>query len=948
MAVSIGKIKCFDNTSETWQNYEERLGQYFIANGVKDEKKVPALLALIGPTTYAVLRDLTSPTVPSEKSYNELTTLLQTHFNPKPLTIAERFRFYKRDQRAGESVQDFNISLRKLSQHCNFGDGLNEALRDRFVCGLRNENIQKKLLSEKDLTYEKSIEIATTMELASRDVNEVHGKAISVDKVSASDKFPKKNFQKGNKDKQFKPPINKPKVELGCFRCLRKNHTPEHCKFKDSVCYTCGKKGHIAPACKSVKGKSKAQVHQMSDEEVEDEEVSLFNVRSNTNGRDIIWVTPVIEGDIIRPLGVISVKAELNGQSEDLNLYVVEKGNRPILGREWLHLLKLNWAEIKALQYVSSKSLDSSEVENLMKARYGEIFQDNLGHVKNVKAKLRLKKYATPRFHKARPVPLALKPKIEKELETLLEAGMLEKVDYSEWATPIVPVPKSNGEIRICGDFKVTVNPLLEIDQYPLPRIEDIFASIGAGKKFWKIDLKNAYLQVEVDEESKKLLTINTHKGLFRYNCLVFGVAPAAAIFQRLIEQIVSGIPGVQVILDDMIVTGATDEEHLANLEQALKRLQDNGFRLNVKKCAFFQEEIEFCGHKIDGNGLHKTEDKIKAMVNAPNPTNVKELRSFLGLIQYYAKFLPDLATILHPLHKLLAKDAKWDWTPSCENAVMQVKEMIASDCVLMNYNPELPVLLACDSSSYGIGAVLSHKLPDGSDRPIAFASRSLNSAEKNYSQIDKEALALVWGVKKFNVYLYGRKFTLVTDHRPLTSIFNPCKAVSSTTASRLQRYAIFLAGYQYDIQFKGTKAHGNCDALSRLPLSGRVSENSDPMDVYLHSVMDTLPVTAIQIANATRWDKILSQVYDMVQHGWSRYKPDSVSLEIDPYWNRRNELFLHQGCLMWGCRVVVPEALQQNVLEEVHSGHLGGQNEIYRSQLYLVAKHRSGLGYPR
>ncbi|XP_053391713.1 uncharacterized protein K02A2.6-like [Mercenaria mercenaria] len=691
MAVSIGKIECFDNTSETWQNYEERLGQYFIANGVKDEKKVPALLALIGPTTYAVLRDLTSPTVPSEKTYNELTTLLQTHFNPKPLTIAERFRFYKRDQRAGESVQDFNISLRKLSQHCNFGDGLNEVLRDRFVCGLRNENIQKKLLSEKDLTYEKSIEIATTMELASRDVNEVHGKAISVDKVSASNKFPKKNFQKGNKDKQFKSPINKPKVEIGCFRCLRKNHTPEHCKFKDSVCYTCGKKGHIAPACKSVKGKSKAQVHQMSDEEVEDEEVSLFNVRSNTNGRDIIWVTPVIEGkqirmeldtgsgvsiinsedfaklwpnaklqktslklqsytgEIIRPLGVISVKVELNGQSEDLNLYVVEKGNRPILGREWLHFLKLNWAEIKALQYVSSKSLDSSEVENLMKARYGEIFQDNLGHVKNVKAKLRLKKDAAPRFHKARPVPLALKPRIEKELETLLEAGVLEKVDYSEWATPIVPVPKSNGEIRICGDFKVTINPLLEIDQYPLPRIEDIFASIGAGKKFSKIDLKNAYLQVEVDEESKKLLTINTHKGLFRYNRLVFGVAPAAAIFQRLIEQIVSGIPGVQVILDDMIVTGATDEEHLANLEQALKRLQDNGFRLNVKKCAFFQEEIEFCGHKIDGNGLHKTEDKIKAMVNAPNPTNVKELRSFLGLIQYYAKFLPDLATILHP-----------------------------------------------------------------------------------------------------------------------------------------------------------------------------------------------------------------------------------------------------------------------------------------------------------
>lgn len=190
------------------------------------------------------------------------------------------------------------------------------------------------------------------------------------------------------------------------------------------------------------------------------------------------------------------------------------------------------------------------------------------------------------------------------------------------------------------------------------------------------MDLRNAYLQVEVDKETKKLLIINTHKGLFRYNRLVFGVAPAATFFQRLIEQIISGVPGVQVILDDMIVTGATDEEHLVNLEQALKHLQDNGFRLNVKKCAFFQDEITFCGHKIDEKGLHKTEDKIRAMVNAPSPTNVKELRSFLELIQYNARFLPNLATVLHPLHVLLNKNVRWDWTQACEDAVKQVKKI--------------------------------------------------------------------------------------------------------------------------------------------------------------------------------------------------------------------------------------------------------------------------------
>ena len=192
---------------------------------------------------------------------------------------------------------------------------------------------------------------------------------------------------------------------------------------------------------------------------------------------------------------------------------------------------------------------------------------------------------------------------------------------------------------------------------------------------------------MEVEDSTKELLTINMHRGIFRYTRLAYGTAPAPAIFQRTIEQVMSGVPGTQVILDDMIVTGKTDQEHLENLELVFQRLSENGLKANVEKCKFFKEKVTFCGHEIDRNGLHKMQSKIDAVMNAPKIENVEQLRSFLGLVQYYSKFLPNLSTILKPLHELLVKGKKWKWTQQCEDAVNKVKQLITSDIVLTHYN---------------------------------------------------------------------------------------------------------------------------------------------------------------------------------------------------------------------------------------------------------------------
>ena len=214
--------------------------------------------------------------------------------------------------------------------------------------------------------------------------------------------------------------------------------------------------------------------------------------------------------------------------------------------------------------------------------------------------------------------------------------GILSKVEYSEWATPIVPVVKQNRSVCMCGDFKVSVNPVLLAEQYPLLRIEDIFANLAGGKHFSKLDLRQAFHQMEVTEEPKKYLTINVHKGLFQYNRLLFGVSSSPAIWQRAIDQVLQGIPGTQCILDDMIVSGKTDKEHLENLESVLKRLQDAGLKANKEEWEFFRARVQFCGHEIDREGLHKTQEKIKAVVSMPRPENVSQLRTFLGLVNYY------------------------------------------------------------------------------------------------------------------------------------------------------------------------------------------------------------------------------------------------------------------------------------------------------------------------
>lgn len=225
---------------------------------------------------------------------------------------------------------------------------------------------------------------------------------------------------------------------------------------------------------------------------------------------------------------------------------------------------------------------------------------------------------------------------MEEELARLERIGVIKKVKNSDWAAPVVCVPKKNGKIRLCGDYKVTTNGVLDVDQYPLPRPEDIFAKLAGGKSFTTLDLTQAYNQLVV--------TINTHRGLYQYQRLPFGIASAPAVFQQVMDTVLQDVPGTMCYVDDIIVTGSTEEEHLRNL---CTLLREHGIHLNHDKCEFMKPQVEYLGHRIDSEGIHATDSKLDAVVQAPPPKNVQELRSFLGLLNYYCKFIPNLSSPL-------------------------------------------------------------------------------------------------------------------------------------------------------------------------------------------------------------------------------------------------------------------------------------------------------------
>ncbi|XP_043224663.1 uncharacterized protein K02A2.6-like [Amphibalanus amphitrite] len=347
--------------------------------------------------------------------------------------------------------------------------------------------------------------------------------------------------------------------------------------------------------------------------------------------------------------------------------------------------------------------------------------------------------------------------------------------------------------------------------------------------------------------------------------------------------------------------------------------------------------EVEYLGWKVTAEGISPTDEGTSALLAAPEPQDVQQLRSLLGSVTYFARLLPDLSTVLSPLYHLLKKDSPWKWTKQCSAAVAKVKKLLTNPPVLMRYEPTLPLKLVTDASSVGVGAALMHVLPGGAERPIMYASRTLTPTERKYAQVEREAAAVSYGVSRFHRFLYGRQFTLVVDNRALSRILSPDRNLPTLAAARLQRYALQLAAYSYTVELRRSEQMHVADSLSRLVAQTEGDEQSDDSDsfsgghlLYMDGVTPAL--TAQELTTASRRDPMLSKVLTYVRCGW----PDNVEAELEPYKRRREELSTDGDTVLWGGRTVVPQRLRARVLGELHEAHLGASKMKNLARRYV------------
>ncbi|CAG9091401.1 unnamed protein product [Plutella xylostella] len=591
--MSIGKIGEFDVENGNWSLYCERLHMYFEANAIKEDLQLPTLIAVVGEATYELMVNLVSPKSPSQLKLEELVKVVQDHLQPTPSILAERYRFRQRRQESGESVIQYVAVLKKLSRFCDFGSALDDNLRDQFVCGLSMDVIRQRLFAEEKIQFSKAISLACSLEAAERDAAAVEvgsrtpggaaaeaavHKMAALRSAGAGSGSGRRAGGGGGGDSQRERTSQGTVV---CACCGGNNHDSKVCRYKRLKCGRCNVVGHLRKMCPG-----------------------------NQQG-----------GGAWRGGGPRGERAGHgnNGGRRATSSYanfVAQTDSDHSEEEEPMFQMAL-----RSYKPVSMPvTVDGKELIMEIDTGHKNVLDGGLGRYTGGTARLRLREGAEPVFCRARPLPFAMRERVDLELDAMLRDGIIEPVDCSDWATPLVPINKSDGTLRLCADFK---------------------------------------------------------------------------------------------------------------------------------KCVFMADEVVYLGFIINKNGVRPDPKKLEAIKEMPTPTNVTEVRAFLGMVNFYAKFVRNISDILYPLYKLLRKQMRWSWTDECEMAFRKVKEVLLSSEVLAHYDPALPLVLTCDASARGVGGVLSQRDARGRERAVAYVSLEIDQLKPYYNrrhELYDELGCVMWG----------------------------------------------------------------------------------------------------------------------------------------------------------------------------------------------------------
>lgn len=504
---------------------------------------------------------------------------------------------------------------------------------------------------------------------------------------------------------------------------------------------------------------------------------------------------------------------------------------------------------------------------------------------------------------------------LKTQLQDLVDREFI-RPSKSPYGAPVLFIKKKEGTLRMCMDYRA-LNKLTVKNKYPLPRIDDLLDRLLGAKIFSKIDLRSGYHQIRVADSDIHKTAFKTRYGLYEFTVLPFGLTNAPATFMTLMNDIFRPLLDVCVVvyLDDILVFSKNREEHMQHLRQVLNILRNNRLFAKESKCEFLCQRVEFLGHVVSDQGVHVDDHKVKAILTWPLPTSVKELQSFLGLVNYYRKFVENLSRLTAPLTKMIHKDSVFEWTPPRIAAFEQVKKVMTTTPVLRIADPELPFTVTTDASDLAIGAVLSQSQAGEVPQPVAFESRQLSPAEKNYTTREKELLAIVHALRVWRHYLHGQHFQIITDHQSLRYI-----DTQPTLTQRQARWMEFLQEFDFTVQYRPGRDNTVADALSRKPQANK----DDHVHAHVHGVSTITPSTDFleTVKRTLPKDQDFQDVYLALQDS-EQPAPKELRTKLSHYATQN-------GLLYYDSRLCIPKdpTLRQQLLHEHHdapvAGHLG------------------------
>lgn len=952
------------NIANNFKQFNEEVLIYIEATET-DKKpnkvQVARLKNLLGSDALKLYNTLKSDDDKNETVLSILKTL-ENHCLPKKNETMAIHMFFSRKQQEGESFDKYYIDLKSLIQHCEFKDQEDKILRSQIIIGISSSSTNERLLRH-DVSLEKVVQYCKSVEVAESNMKVIEDNrsketAFRPEIENITRKPRPSLVEKGwsqSPNQGRSTAINKQEPINNCTRCGYV-HNNRPCPARNKTCSKCKKPNHFAQVCRSqtsnsheIENNDPIELAQPVNEEVGTVVNMAHSIKEHHWTVTVeIYKTPIVfkidtgadvnilsanllnslslpENFTIQPsrsrleafggfkintLGEITLPVNVASKLSQITFVIVDNEKAtPIIGLYSSVALGLICRD-------SVNAIDKIPDVNTLIEQNKEVFY-NQGCFPDI-LKLRLKEGAISKSSPARRVPNKISEPLKLKLQSLEARGIIKKCEAGEWVHNLVVVEKhQTKDLRICIDPK-ELNRYLIRDYVLIPTLDEITAKLAKKKYFCVFDLKDGFHQILMDEESSKLCTFSTPFGVYRYLRAPFGLSILPEYFQSIMTKYFGAIENVVVYFDDILCAAETEQELYQTVLDVLRVAKDNKIQLNKDKIQYFVEEVRFLGQKFDCKGVKPDSERIKAVTELKAPTNRRELQSVLGTINYLRPFVPNLAEHCSHFQELLKKNVLFQWTSHHSNQFEKLKDKVKNAALLSPFDPKAPITIQADSSSFSLGCSLFQH-----GNPIMYCSRSLSESEKDYAQIEKELLAIVYAFQKFHNFAYGHsEIEVQSDHAPLLSILN--KHIHQIVNNRLRRLRLKLLPYSFTIKFISGKKLYVADLLSRQCAPTATKEDESMLDV-VHTVNEVKinPKTVDQYIKSTKEDEALSNVLYFYKNGWPNNYTSNIH-ELNHYFSIRNDITVQSDLVYYNDRLVVPQSLRRYTLQTLHETHLG------------------------